>query len=100
MSAPGLDFLATNFEHHEKSGPSRGGNLAPTSTVSRWHLDDRAPGLKPAILSLPGGGAMHVMCVAVTGPLIPPRLFVRCDWEGQIFVAIDRMQELAGSADS
>ena len=95
-----LDFLAAYDEHHEKSALSRGDNLAPTSSVNRWHLDDRAPGPKPATVSLPGGGAIHVMCIAVTGPLIPPRIFVRCDGEGQIFVALDRTLAPAGSADA
>ena len=83
----------------KNTGLSRGDNLATTLTVSRWYLDDRAPGLKPATVSQPGGHVIHVMCVAVTGPLIPPRLFVRCDGDGQIFVAIDRTLALAGSAD-
>ena len=51
-------------------------------------------------MTLPGGGAIHVMCVAVTGPVIPPRIFVRCDAEGQVFMAIDRTEALAGSADA
>ena len=88
------------MKHHEKSRPKCGDNLAAMSTVSRWHLDDRAPGAKPATVSLPGGGAIHVMCVAVSGPLIPPRIFVRCDEEGQVFVAIDRTLALTGSADT
>ena len=70
------------------------------SSVSRWYLDDRAPGPKPATVSLPGGGAIHVMCVAVTGPLIPPRIFVRCDPEGEVFVAIEGTLARAGSADT
>lgn len=100
MSAMRLDFLAASYEHHEKSRLSRGDNLATTSTVSRWYLDDRAPGLKPATVTLPGGGAIHVMCIAVPGPLIPPRIFVRVDAEGQVFVAIDRTLAPAGSADA
>ena len=67
--------------------------------MSRLYLDDRAPGAKPATVSLPGGAAIHVMRVAVAGPLIPPRLFVRCDEEGQIFAAIDRTLAPADSAD-
>ena len=51
-------------------------------------------------VSVPGGGALHVMRVAVTGPLIPPRLFVRCDGDGQIYVAIDRTLTPAGNTDA
>ena len=95
-----LDFRAAHHELHQKPALSRGDSLAATSTVSRWHLDDSAPGAKPATVSLPGGGAIHVMCISVTGPLIPPRIFVRCDGEGQVFVAIDRTLAPAGSADA
>jgi hypothetical protein len=95
-----LDFLAASDEHHQKSRFSRGDNFAVTSSVSRWYLDDRAPGLKPATVTLPGGGAIHVMCVAVPGPLIPPRIFVRVDADGQVFLAIDRTLAPAGSADT
>jgi len=79
---------------------SRGDNFATTPTVSRLYLDDRAPGAKPATVSLPGGGAIHVMRVAVTGPLVPPRLFVRCDGDGQVFVAIDKTLAPASSTDT
>ena len=79
---------------------SRGDNFATIPTVSRLYLDDRAPGAKPATVSLPGGGAIHVMRVAVTGPLVPPRLFVRCDGDGQVFVAIDKTLAPASSTDT
>ena len=67
--------------------------------MSRWYLDDRAPGITPVTVSLPSGSVFHVMCIAVAGPLLPPRLFVRCDEDGQIFVALDRTLAPAGSAD-
>ena len=93
-----VGVLAVQSDHQRNPGLLRGDNLAASPTVSRRYLDDR-PGAKPATVSLPGGGAIHVMRVAVRGPLIPPRLFVRCDGEGQIFVAIDRTMAPAGSAD-
>ena len=68
--------------------------------MSRRYLDDRAPGAQLVTVSVPGGGALHVMRVAVTGPLIPPRLFVRCDGDGQIYVAIDRTLAPAGNTDA
>jgi hypothetical protein len=40
------------------------------------------------------------MRVAVTGPLVPPRLFVRCDGDGQVFVAIDKTLAPASSTDT
>jgi hypothetical protein len=73
--------------------------------VSRLRLNDSLPGAKIETFCLPTGGFFFIMRIAVQTPAVAPRLFVRCDKNGQMFAAIakagaqtgDSEQEQAGS---
>lgn len=68
--------------------------------VSRLRLDDSAPGAKIETFCLPTGGLFFIMRIAIQTPAVAPRLFIRCDKNGQLFAAIAKAGSQAGGSDA
>lgn len=67
--------------------------------MSRSVLNDRAPGGKIETFSLPTGGLLFIMRIASSTSNVAPRLFIRCDKNGEVFAAMAKTGALAGSPD-
>ena len=67
--------------------------------VSRLRLNDSLPGAKIETFCLPTGGFFFIMRIAIQTPAVAPRLFVRCDKNGQMFAAIAKAGAQAGNAE-
>jgi hypothetical protein len=76
---------------------SSGDKLAVIPGMSRLRLDDRAPGAKIEAFCLPTGGTFHIMRIASSAADVAPRLFIRCDENGEVFAAMAKAGTLAGS---
>jgi hypothetical protein len=69
------------------------------ATVSRLRLNDSLPGAKIETFCLPTGGLFFIMRIAIQTPAVAPRLFIRCDKNGQMFAAIAKAGAQAEGAD-
>jgi hypothetical protein len=67
--------------------------------VSRLRLDDSAPGAKIETFCLPTGGLFFIMRIAIQTPTVSPRLFIRCDRDGEVFAAIAKAAPQAEGAE-
>jgi len=67
--------------------------------MSRFRLDDRAPGAKIETFCLPEGRRLFIMRIASAAPHAAPRLFVRCDANGEMFAAMAPAGALASGSD-
>jgi hypothetical protein len=64
--------------------------------VSRIQLNDRVPGAQPDTFHLPGGALILIMRIASPGKVPSPRLFMRCEADGQMFAALEKAEQLTG----
>jgi hypothetical protein len=63
--------------------------------MSRLRLNDRTPGAKIETFCLPTGSMFFIMRIASPSADVGPRLFLRCDENGDVFAAMSKAGTLA-----